>query len=82
MFYAFYQKVIARRPNTVRENKQTEKSLLQLLSKRNKRILYVSSGKSGAVEGNCSCGCKNRMEIQNNRFQMQGPESKLTACKH
>jgi len=63
MLYAFSQNIIDRSPNTVRENKQTEKSPLQLLSKRNKGILYVTAGKSGAEEGSCSCGCNNRREM-------------------
>lgn len=44
MFYAFCQKVIARGSNTVGKNKQTEKSPLQLLSKRNKRICVLVLG--------------------------------------
>lgn len=45
MLHAFCQEVIAGGPNIVRENKQTEKSLLQLLCKRNKRICMLVLGK-------------------------------------
>lgn len=39
MFYAFCQKVIAGGPNAVRENKQTDKSLLQMLQKEIKEFV-------------------------------------------